>query len=140
MNVSTAPSTPAPATSENRYILVQISDQTLAIPARWVAEILRVDKIKILSLPFYDNLVMGVTHHHGKVLPLLSTHLLLGQPSVDLREMSTVVRLGAITGDIVEVGLIVDQLMRSVIQSELPTTVIVFDPQMMQLHLWQPLR
>jgi chemotaxis signal transduction protein len=122
----------------NRFILAQVMDKTLAIPAVWVAEILRVDRKKILSLPFYQDLVLGVIHQNGKNTPLLSVRLLLGDGQVDARETLTVVRLGALAGDVVEVGLVVDQVVRSVMQFELPVDTIVFDLQMMQLDLWQP--
>jgi chemotaxis signal transduction protein len=122
----------------NRFILAQVMDKTIAIPAVWVAEILRVERKKILSLPFYQDLVLGVIHQSGKNTPLLSVRLLLGGDQVDVRETLTVVRLGALAGDVVEVGLVVDQVVRSVMQFELPVNAIVFDLQMMQLDLWRP--
>lgn len=139
MNVSTQPIPNPPTATESRFILAQVSNQTLAIPTVWVAEILRVEKIKILSLPFYNDLILGVTHHNGQVLPLLSTHLLLGQQQVELREISTVVKLGSVAGNVVKVGLVVDQVIRSAMQSELSKTAVVFDPQMIPVGLWQPL-
>ncbi len=129
---------PPSAPLGSRFILAQVLDQTLAIPAKWVAEILRIDKNKLLNLPFYKDLVLGIAHHSGRVLPLLSTHLLIGQSPVDLHEMLTVVRLESLTGDLAEVGLVVDQVLRSALDSELTTETVVFDPQMMQLELWQP--
>ncbi len=138
MNASTQLIANTTSPLENRFILAKVLDQTLAIPAGWVAEILRVDKNKILNLPFYKDLVLGITHHSGQILPLLSTHLLIGKYQVDLRETLTVVRLGSVAGDVVEVGLVVDQVVRSAMQFELPVETVVFDPQMMQLDLWQP--
>ncbi len=138
MNASTQSIAKTTSPLEHRFIIAKVLDQTLAIPAGWVAEILRVDKNKILNLPFYKDLVLGVTHHSGRVLPLLSTHLLIGKCQVDLRETLTVVRLGSVAGDVVEVGLVVDQVVRSAMQFELPVETVFFDLQMMQLDLWQP--
>ncbi len=128
---------PQPAPLGSRFILAQVLDQTLAIPAKWVAEILRIDKSKLLNLPFYKDLVLGITHHGGRILPLLSTHLLIGQHHVDLYETLTVVRLESVTGDMAEVGLVVDQVVRSALESELTAETVIFDPQMMQSELWQ---
>ncbi len=138
MNISTELIANKDSPLGNRFILAKVLDQTLAIPAGWVAEILRVDKNKILNLPFYKDLVLGITHHSGRILPLLSTRLLIGKYQVDLRETLTVVRLGSVAGDVVEVGLVVDQVVRSAMQFEIPVEAVVFDLQMMQLDLWQP--
>jgi chemotaxis signal transduction protein len=124
--------------AENRFIIAQVLEQTMAIPANWVAEILRVDRRKILNLPFYQDLVLGIVHQNGKSIPLLSMRLLLGDRQADVRETLTVVRLGALAGDVVEVGLVVDQVVRNVLRSELPVDSMVFTPQMMQLDFWQP--
>lgn len=138
MNTSPKSISHAPEITEKRFILTQVMDKTLAIPAVWVAEILRVDTKKILSLPFYQDLVLGIIHQNGRNTPLVSVRLLLGGCQVDRRETLIVVRLGAVAGDVVEVGLVVDQVVRSVMQFELPVDTIVFDTTMMQSELWQP--
>jgi chemotaxis signal transduction protein len=138
MNTSTRSISNTAEPAGNRFILAQVMNQTIAIPAVWVAEILRVDRKKILNLPFYQDLVLGIVHQNGRNTPLLSVRLLLGACQVDVRETLTVVRLGALAGDVVEVGLVVDQVVRSVMQFELPVDTMIFDTQMMQLDLWQP--
>lgn len=138
MNTSTRSISNTPKPGGNRFILAQVMKQTMAIPTAWVSEILRVDRKKILTLPFYQDLVLGIIHQNGKNTPLLSARLLLGDRQVDLRETLTVVRLGSLNGDVVEVGLVVDQVVRNVMQFELPVDTVVFDTQMMQLDLWQP--
>jgi chemotaxis signal transduction protein len=138
MNISTRSISNTTEPTENRFIIAQVLEQTMAIPANWVAEILRVDRKKILNLPFYQDLVLGIIHQNGKSIPLLSVRLLLGDRQADARETLTVVRLGALAGDVVEVGLVVDQVVRSVLQSELPVDSMIFNPQIMQLDLWQP--
>jgi chemotaxis signal transduction protein len=124
---------------ESRFILAQVADRILAIPTGWVIEILRVDKIKILSLPFYQDLIVGITHYHGQVIPLLSTHHLIKQQPVNLREISTVVRLGDVAGKVTKVGLVVDRVIRIVVQSELPVAAVAFDRQTIPPNVWQPL-
>jgi chemotaxis signal transduction protein len=131
--------TPAPQTLTSRFILVQVSAQTLAIPASGVVEILRVTDSQILQLPFYHDLVLGVTHHQGQIIPLLSTHLLIGQPLGHPRELTTVVRLGAITPNIARVGLVIDRVIRSATAAELRAATMIFDPQIIPADVWQPL-
>jgi chemotaxis signal transduction protein len=138
MNMPTRSISNIPDPAESRFIIAQVLEQTMAIPANLVAEILRVDRTKILNLPFYQDLVLGIIHQNGKSIPLLSVRLLLGDRQADARETLTVVRLGALAGDVVEVGLVVDQVVRSVLQSELPVDSMIFNPQIMQLDLWQP--
>ena len=138
MNTSTRSISNTAQPVGNRFILAKVRNQTLAIPTGWVAEILRVDRKKILNLPFYQDLVLGIIHQGGRNMPLLSVRLLLGDRQVDLKETLIVVRLGALAGDVVEVGLVVDQVVSSVMQFELPVDTIVFDTKMMQLDLWQP--
>jgi chemotaxis signal transduction protein len=131
--------TPATQPLTSRFILVQVSDQTLAIPASGVVEILRVPDSQILQLPFYHDLVLGVTHHQGQIIPLLSAHLLMGKPLGHSRELSTVVRLGAITPDIARVGLVIDRVIRSATAAELRAATMIFDPQIIPTDVWQPL-
>jgi chemotaxis signal transduction protein len=131
--------TPATQSLTSRFILVQVSNQTLAIPASGVVEILRTPQIKILQLPFYHDWILGVTHHQGQIIPLLSTHLLIGQPPAHPREISTVVRLGNISQDITKVGLVIDRVIRSATATELRAETMTFDPKMIPADLWQPL-
>jgi chemotaxis signal transduction protein len=138
MTAASPPLINVPIPLGKRFILAQVAARTLAIPAIWVIEILRVEKVKILNLPFYDRLMLGVTHHHGHILPLLSTHLLIDQPALDLPEISTVVRLGSATDEVIKVGLVIDRAIGSISQSEIPAAAVIFDPQMIQSNIWRP--
>jgi chemotaxis signal transduction protein len=124
---------------ENRFILTQSAKFTLAIPAAWVNEILRVERSRILHLPFYRELVLGITHHAGSVLPLISTALLLNQQHTNLKDVSTVIGLGAKAAELNGMGLVVDRVLQSAAQSELPADAVILDVQMFKPDLWQPL-
>jgi hypothetical protein len=116
-----------------------------------VVEIFRAERSQILALPFYSPLLLGITHHGGRVLPLLSTHCLLNAPSPTLRENTMVVKLSDQAGALAQVGLVIDRPLGSQTRAELPTTVFVDDaqtsdpslvllrPELMSVDLWQPL-
>jgi hypothetical protein len=50
---------------EQRFILTQVEQLTLVLPATWVTEIIRIDRSQILDLPFYDPLLVGIADRHG---------------------------------------------------------------------------
>jgi chemotaxis signal transduction protein len=114
---------PAQATLSDRFISVQVQSFNLVIPAAWVAEIFRIEKSQILPLPFYNPLLVGITHHGGRVLPLLSAHHLLKAASTSLRENTMVVKLNDAAGTLAHVGLVVDRTLGSQTRTELPATL-----------------
>jgi hypothetical protein len=138
------------STLSDRFLLAGIQDLTLVIPAVWVVEIFRVERSQILALPFYSPLLIGITHHGGQVLPLLSTHSLLDAPSTALRENTMVIKLGDTAGAFAQVGLAIDRPLGSQTRAELPneifsdsqsssTSWVLLRPELMSQDLWQPL-
>jgi chemotaxis signal transduction protein len=119
---------PAQATLSERFILVQVQSFNLVIPAAWVAEIFRIEKPQILPLPFYNPLLVGITHHGGRVLPLLSAHHLLKTASASLQENTMVVKLNDAAGTLAHVGLVVDRTLGSQTRTELPPTLFSNSP------------
>ena len=141
----------AKSTLIDRFLLAQVQTLTLVIPALWVVEIFRVERSQILALPFYSSLLIGITHHGGQVLPLLSTHTLLNVPSTALRENTMVVKLGAAAGALAQVGLVIDRPLGSQTRAEIPSAVfadapqspndsiVLLRPEWVSADLWQPL-
>jgi hypothetical protein len=151
--VSSIPAeSPTPqAPLRDRFLLAQVQAFTLVIPALWVVEIFRAERSQILALPFYSPLLLGITHHGGRVLPLLSTHSLLNVPSPALRENTMVVKLGDQAGALAQVGLVIDRPLGSQTRAELPSAVfsetsqrsdsslVLLRPELVSSDLWQPL-
>jgi chemotaxis signal transduction protein len=146
----TALSAETKSTLSDRFLLAGIQDLTLVIPAVWVVEIFRVERSQILALPFYSPLLIGITHHGGQVLPLLSTHSLLNTPSTALRENTMVVKLGDTAGAFAQVGLAIDRPLGSQTREALPneifsdpqsssTSWVLLRPELVSQDLWQPL-
>lgn len=139
------------STLSDRFILTQVQSVTLIIPAVWIADIFRVERSQILSLPFYSALLIGITHQGGRVLPLVSAHSLLQTESVSLRENNMVVKLSDAAGALAQVGLVVDRTLGSQTRAELPDAVfsklpqspneamVLLRPEMVGPELWQPL-
>jgi chemotaxis signal transduction protein len=80
--------------ANQRFILTQLGEMTLVFPSHLVAETLLVERTQILSLPFYDPLVLGCVHSGGQIVPLVDMHLLIGIRMSLVREVLTIVRLG----------------------------------------------
>jgi CheW-like domain len=146
-----APPSDAKSTLSDRFLLAQVQTLTLVIPALWVVEIFRVERSQILALPFYSPLLIGITHHGGRVLPLLSSSTLLNAPSTSLRENTMVVKLGDAAGSLAQVGIVIDRPLGSQTRAEIPSAVfadeaqspndsiVLLRPERVSADLWQPL-
>lgn len=108
------------STLEQRLVLAQVGESTLAISALWVAEITRLESAHILELPFYQAPFMGVMHHGGQVIPLVSAAQVLQQGQPNHRVKTTVIRLGEAAGALNQVGVVVDQILGSISRAEVP--------------------
>jgi chemotaxis signal transduction protein len=148
---SPAQNTVPTSTLSDRFLLAQVQFFTLVIPALWVVEIFRVERSQILALPFYSPLLIGITHHGGRVLPLLSSSTLLNAPSTSLRENTMVVKLGDAAGSLAQVGIVIDRPLGSQSRAEIPSAVfadavqsphdsiVLLRPERVSADLWQPL-
>jgi CheW-like domain len=146
-----APPSDTKSTLSDRFLLAQVQTLTLVIPALWVVEIFRVERSQILALPFYSPLLIGITHHGGRVLPLLSSSSLLNAPSTSLRENTMVVKLGDAAGSLAQVGIVIDRPLGSQTRAEIPSAVfadapqsptdsiVLLRPERVSADLWQPL-
>jgi chemotaxis signal transduction protein len=131
----------------DRFILTQVDRQTLVFPATWVAEILRIDRSQILSLPFYDSLLVGIANYNGKMTPLIAAARLLELEQFTVPERVMVVRLNQTAGQLENVGIIVDRAIGSSTRDELPCDLFITNSahgmvmmrsQLVPTSLWQP--
>lgn len=131
----------------DRFILAQVANITLVFPATWVAEILRVDRSHVLTLPFYNRFLLGVIDLNGQTIPLLNTADLLKLTQVTLPEKIVVIRLNRVEEGLSNVGLIIDRSIGTATRQELPpdlfTThrageLVMMRSTLIPIDSWQP--
>lgn len=141
-----------PPSTSQQLIFTRVGAVNVGIPSDWVAEIIRVSRSQLLDLPFYSPLFLGVIHHSGAILPLVSGHRLLQLPETGLRETSIVVSLNATVANLAHVGLVVDQLLGGTANTPsamtswtptvgtppLPHTQVLLHPHWLPQDMWQP--
>lgn len=135
-----------------RYILAGVEQFTFVFPLTLVTEIPIVERSQILAMPFYPPAVMGVLHHAGHIVPLVSLRQILGITKGFATERLTVVQLSAAAGEQAGLGLVIDRTMGMRSHSQLPPDLFdaaqsnsepnlrLFRPEILANHLWQPLR
>lgn len=140
---------------QTRYIITRLGNQQLVFPAQWVDEIMLIERAQILSLPFYNSSILGVVHHQGSIIPLVTIQLLnnVGQEQITqqhrIQEKLTAIRLSQSISELSGVGLIVDQVIGSISHEQLlannqeATTasnlpVEVFQIDRIEQCIWQP--
>jgi CheW-like domain len=133
----------------DRFLLTQVGQKTLVLPAAWVAEIVRIERTQVLKLPFYSSRIAGIVHYNGNLVPLFSTHRLFQEASA-LRDLFLMVRLSSAAGSLAHIGLILDSALGSKMRSELPpelfqgpqnltdAAIVLLDPDWFPTDLWQP--
>jgi chemotaxis signal transduction protein len=125
-----------------RYILAQVGEQKLAFLPAWVNEVMQFEQARILSLPFYSAPILGVVHHQGEVVTLISaqTVVFAGQAQY-LPETLTAVRLSQAVGDLAGIALVVDRVLGSVSSEQLSaSSTRLLQLQDISSQLWQPHR
>jgi chemotaxis signal transduction protein len=135
----------------DRFILTQVTgienQFTLVFPATWVTEILRVDRDKILTLPFYNPLLMGIIDRDGEITPLISAARLLNLVPAYLSEKLIVVRLNKSHEMLGNMGLIVDRSIGTATRQELPPDLfsahragdlVMMRSTLVPIDSWQP--
>lgn len=140
---------------QKRYILTQVENQQLAFPTQWVTEIILVERSQILTMPFYHSMVLGVVHHQGSIIPLITLpRINQGQQTQvvqknRIQETMKVIHLAESVNKLSGVGLIVEQVIGSISHEQLlaneqkqlenfPSQIEVFQPDRIPPSIWQP--
>lgn len=145
-----------PPQAEQRFTLAQVDRLTLVFPSVMVAEILAIDRSQILALPFYPQAVLGCIHNASRIIPLVSIHQIIGVKVGPIKESLTVVRLSNVAEAIAGIGIVVDRVLGSRKQEQLPPDLFstnlsidseeagikvwLFRPEVLSSDLWQPQR
>ena len=130
-----------PVVLENQYILTQVGTRRIAFPAESVAGILLVERARVLSLPFYHEVILGIVHHQGQLVTLITFQQLLeGTPSYS-REVFNAIQLGKESGA-PGLGLVVDRLLGNCGEDQISANSDIekFQPHLLKPELWQPQR
>ncbi|NJM68978.1 MAG: hypothetical protein HC862_01465 [Scytonema sp. RU_4_4] len=133
---------------QHHYILTEIGQQQIVFPSRWVAEIMLVKRLQILTLPCYSPILLGVTHHQGDVVPLISSSIFLSEnPGQPVRSAFTevlhVVRLNRVTEKLAGVGIVVDRVIGNISETQDSAPELTrrqFQLQDIPDQVWQPQR
>jgi hypothetical protein len=148
---------PISAIATGRFLLAQIEQLTLIVSSGLVAEILLIERSRILPLPFYNPVILGCLHHAGQIVPLIATDRQLGIRTVSpTREIFTVVRLSQSAEHLAGVGLLVDKVLGSQSGDRLPAEIFdsdvyfpatesdalmkLFSPQLLSNEIFVPQR
>jgi chemotaxis signal transduction protein len=140
--------------SINRYILANFGEQVIVFADLFVAEIMLVERSLILPLPFFVPALIGLAHHQGRLMPLLSLARLLKDANALIPEIVSVVCLkgdteNGETDDVAGAGLIVDRVTGSVTPAQWadllhqnPNHYLTLEQLLPQIpsHVWQPKR
>lgn len=141
---------------QDRYILATIHEQVMAFPSAWVGEILVIERSRILNLPFYDPAVLGVIHHRGAIIPLISlptqesSRTPIAVQRYTTQETFSIVRLNASVESLPGVGLVVEKVLGSTLSTQrsgdsstlppLDQALRIFCPADIPASIWQTQR
>jgi chemotaxis signal transduction protein len=144
---------------QHQYILTEVGKQQLVFPSQWVAEIILIKRSQILSLPYYSSILLGVTHHQGSMVPLISSSMFLSEfLSEFLLEFSNqphrsafletlvsetlyAVRLNQLTGKLAGVGIVVDRVIGNISEAQVSASGVArqqFQFQDIPDYVWCP--
>lgn len=163
MNVTNIPKVEQPESSfeplQESFILTQLEKNIFLFPAKTVGEILPINRMQIMALPFYDPAILGIVHNNGQFLPLVSLRQVLNIPGALANETLTVICLNKTIDRLSGLGIVVDSLLGMRKQSELPEEIFVkseessepssdtsdlkmklFRVDLLENRLWQPQR
>ena len=126
---------------EKQYILTQVGSRRVAFAATAVAGILLSERSQVLTLPFYQEPMLGIVHHQGQLVALVMLQQLLDGKPGPLREVFNAIQLSEQT-DMPGLGLVIDQLLGNCTEEDVATeaTIERFQPHLLQPNLWQPQR
>jgi chemotaxis signal transduction protein len=137
---------------QDSYILTDVSGQPVAFPAAWVAEILTIERDRILKLPFYSASLLGLWQHQSQIVSIVSIDaqvLDLPAPARRLEaETLSAVYLSAQAEKLAGVAIAVDRVLQSAQQAALAKiaaadlrlatqSVQIFTVDMIADEVWQ---
>jgi chemotaxis signal transduction protein len=97
--------------TEERYLVAVVGERKIAFLARWVQEILLIPRSQVLELPFYDPSLLGVVHHQGQIVPLVSgQNIFLQKIQQKSQATLSVVCLNQLGQNLTGVGVVVDRM------------------------------
>jgi len=105
-------------TSYGRYILAGLDRVTLVFGDVLVSEIVVIERSYLLPFPFFASSMLGVVHHQGVVIPLLSLRRALLDKNALVPENLTVVRLSHELPQLAGAGLVVDRVISSILPEQ----------------------
>lgn len=135
------------------FILARLEQLTLVFSSTIIASIVIVERSQILTLPFYDPALLGIIHHSGQILPLISLRQVMNLTASQATERLTVVRLSDAAEDLADIGLVVDSTLGMRSSDQLPPDLFttnqlpdltpqpkmqLFQPSILASHLWLP--
>lgn len=133
-----------PFSRQPRYLMAQIEQQPLAFPLQWVSEIILIEQSRILPLPFYDPMLLGVFHDKGDVVPLIVAPLAnpaettASAQRLRTKRTLTAVRLNQTVGKLAGVGVVVDRVIDRFVTDPHPSKIRIFAIDEIRSAIWQP--
>ncbi len=141
---------------EQRFILAKVDLHTFVFPSTIVTQISLIERSQILALSFYNPAILGIIHHQGQIIPLISLRQIVGMSAGLTKESLSVVCLSDAAGDLAGVGLVVDLILGMRSPDQLPPDLFsgdllpdstntdpkmqLFQPEILGSHLWHPQR
>jgi hypothetical protein len=102
----------------SRYILAGLEQLIVVFGDALVVEIIVVERSYILPFPFFSSSMLGVIHHQGVVIPLLSLKRALLDKNALMPENLTVVRLSNELPQLAGAGIVVDRVLSSMLSEQ----------------------
>ncbi len=133
-----------PTALADRYLLTEIGKYTLVLPATWVGEVLQIEQNKVLQMPHYSPVILGIANHQNSFLTLVAGWQFLPETQPSRTDHYTVVRLGVHINSWQNTGIVIDRVLGSMGKKDFPSTTpknlfVMANPQLLPSHLWQPL-
>jgi chemotaxis signal transduction protein len=133
-----------PTALADRYLLTEVGQYTLVLPATWVLEVFQVDRSQVLQMPQYTAAMLGVVHHQNSFISLLAGWQFLPTYQPSRIDKFTVVHLGCAGFQEQNLGLVVDRVVGSMGKEKFPKLaspdlLVMANPNALSANIWQPL-
>lgn len=123
---------------EERYLVALVENQKIAFAMSLVQEILVFKRSQILSLPFYDQSLLGVIHHQNQIIPLVSGQTIFPEKtSIIIQTTVTAVLLNQSADKLMGIAIVVDKMVENLLAKELSSERL-FQLTDIPTEIWQP--